>query len=124
MKGATMKATMEQLGVIASFSRPRVSNDNQFSEALFRTCKYTPNWPTRGFATIKVARTWVQGFTNWYNTDHRHSAIRFLTPEQRHRGEYKALLAERHRAHELAREAHPDRWQARRATGNPSDRPG
>ena len=82
MKGATMKATMERLGVTASFSRPRVSNDNPFSEALFRTCKYTPNWPTRGFATIEEARTWVQGFANWYNLDHRHSALRFVTPDE------------------------------------------
>ncbi|WP_344559757.1 DDE-type integrase/transposase/recombinase, partial [Kitasatospora saccharophila] len=51
MKGATMKTTMEKLGIIASYSRPRVSNDNPFSEALFRTCKYRPDWPNKGFAT-------------------------------------------------------------------------
>lgn len=62
IKGATIKSTMEQLGAIAFFSRPRVSNDNLFSEALFRTCKYTPNWPNRGFATIEAAWTWVQRF--------------------------------------------------------------
>lgn len=110
MKGATMKVTMERLGVIASFSRPRVSNDNPFSEALFRTCKYTPNWPTRGFATIEEARTWVQGFANWYNLEHRHSAIRFVTPDQRHRGEDRELLASRHQVYELARNDHPERW--------------
>jgi transposase InsO family protein len=97
MKGATMKVTMERLGVTASFSRPRVSNDNAFSEALFRTCKYVPNWPTRGFATIDEARTWVQGFVRWYNLEHLHSALRFVTPDQRHRGEDRPLLAERHR---------------------------
>ena len=80
MKGATIKATMERLGVTASFSRPRVSNDNPFSEALFRTCKYMPGWPTRGFAAIDEARVWVQGFVRWYNLEHRHSAIRFVTP--------------------------------------------
>lgn len=110
MKGATMKVTMERLGVMASFSRPRVSNDNPFSEALFRTCKYTPNWPTRGFATIDEARAWVQGFVRWYNLEHRHSGIRFVTPDQRHRGEDPALLAERHRVYQLARSAHPERW--------------
>ena len=62
MKGATMRTTMERLGVTASFSRPRVSNDNPFSEALFRTCKYRPDWPVRGFASIKEARDWVQSF--------------------------------------------------------------
>lgn len=56
MKGATMKVNMERLGVIASFSRPRVSNDNPFSEALFGTCKYAPSWPAKGFASIEEAR--------------------------------------------------------------------
>ena len=110
MKGATMKATMERLGVISSFSRPRVSNDNPFSEALFRTCKYVPNWPTRGFATIDAARTWVQGFAAWYNLEHRHSALRFVTPDQRHRGEDCVLLTSRHHVYEQARAARPERW--------------
>jgi transposase InsO family protein len=110
MKGATMKTTMERLGVTASFSRPRVSNDNPFSEALFRTCKYMPGWPTRGFATVDEARLWVQGFVRWYNLEHRHSALRFVTPDQRHRGEDQALLAARHQVYECARDAHPERW--------------
>ncbi len=110
IKGATMKATMEQLGVIASFSRPRVSNDNPFSEALFRTCKYRPEWPPRGFATIETARAWVQGFATWYNTEHRHSAIRFVTPDARHRGEDRALLENRHSVYQSARAERPERW--------------
>jgi len=93
-----MKVTMERLGVIASFSRPRVSNDNPFSEALFRTCKYVPTWPKKGFASIAEARHWVQGVVRWYNTEHRHSAIRLVTPEERHRGEDQALLANHRRA--------------------------
>lgn len=119
MKGATMKATMEKLGVIASFSRPRVSNDNPFSEALFRTCKYTPNWPTRGFATIEAARTWVQGFASWYNLVHRHSALRFVTPDERHRGEDRVLLANRHQVYELARAARPERWSGKTRNWQP-----
>ena len=119
MKGATMKVTMERLGVIASFSRPRVSNDNPYSEALFRTCKYTPRWPTRGFATIDEARAWVMDFVRWYNTGHRHSAIRFVTPDQRHRGEDHALLAERHRVYQLARAAHPERWSGQTRNWQP-----
>ena len=110
MKGATMKATMDRLGITASFSRPRVSNDNPFSEALFRTCKYRPSWPPRGFATIEAARDWVQAFVSWYNREHRHSAIRFVTPEQRHRGEERALLQKRRQVYELARAARPERW--------------
>jgi transposase InsO family protein len=110
MKGATMKATMERLGVRASFSRPRVSNDNPFSEALFRTCKYRPGWPARGFETIGAARSWVQGFVRWYNLEHRHSAIRFVTPDERHRSEDRPLLANRHQLYERARSARPERW--------------
>ena len=66
MKGATMKVTMEKLGITASYSRPRVSNDNPFSEALFRTCKYRPDWPTKGFATKADAQAWVKSFASWY----------------------------------------------------------
>ncbi|WP_171060968.1 integrase core domain-containing protein [Poseidonocella sp. HB161398] len=110
MKGATMKVTMDRLGITASFRRPRVSNDNAFSEALFRTCKYRPGWPPRGFASIGAARTWVQRFVAWYNREHRHSAIRFVTPEQRHRGEEGALLERRRQVYELAWAARPERW--------------
>ena len=95
--GSPMKVTMERLGVIASFSRPRVSNDNPFSEAQFRTCKPVPGWPPRGFASITAARDWVRGFVRWYNTEHRHSAIRCVPPEQRHRGAEAAALSNRHR---------------------------
>ena len=113
MKGATMKVTMERLGVTASCSRPRVSTDNACSEARFRTCKYVPNWPTCGFATIDAARTWVQGFVRWYNLEHRHSALRFVTPDQRHRGEDRPLRVERHRVYGTARAAHPERHPER-----------
>jgi len=113
MKGATMKVTMERLGVTASFSRPRVSNDNPYSEALFRTCKYVPSWPAKGFASIKEARQWVQGFARWYNTEHQHSAIRFVTPEARHRGDDADLLANRRAVYQAAKEKHPARWSGR-----------
>lgn len=119
MKGTTMKVTMERLGVTASFSRPRVSNDNPFSEALFRTCKYTPTWPTRGFATIEAARAWVHSFATWYNTEHRHSAIRFVTPDQRHRGEDRGLLDSRHQVYEMARAARPERWSGQTRNWKP-----
>ncbi|WP_299842807.1 IS3 family transposase [uncultured Jannaschia sp.] len=115
MKGATMKTTMERLGVTVSFSRPRVSNDNPFSEALFRTCKYVPDWPTRGFATVEEARVWDQGFVRWYNPGHHHSAIRFVTPDQRHRGDDRPFLANRHQVYQCARAARPNDGQARRA---------
>jgi len=110
MKGATMKATLERLGVIASYSRPRVSDDNPFSEALFRTCKYRPDWPTSGFASKEDAQRWVARFVSWYNNEHRHSAIRFVTPNARHTGRERELLDRRTQLYAQARAANPARW--------------
>ena len=110
MKGATMKATLERLGVTASYSRPRVSDDNPFSEALFRTCKYRPDWPTSGFASKEDAQRWVASFVAWYNHEHRHSAIRFVTPSARHAGEDRTLLERRTQLYTEARAANPSRW--------------
>lgn len=72
MKGATILAKLQQLGIMPSFSRPSVSNDNPYSEAAFRTLKYTPAYPKQPFADIHGARQWVQYFVTWYNTEHRH----------------------------------------------------
>lgn len=110
MKGATMLATMERLGIVASFSRPRVSDDNPFSESCFRTMKYRPEYPERPFASLEDARAWVARFVAWYNGEHRHSAIRFVTPEQRHDGLEHELLARRQEVYEQARQRHPERW--------------
>ncbi len=110
MKGATMKVTMEKLGITASYSRPRVSNDNPFSEALFRTCKYRPDWPTQGFATRADAQAWVKSFAVWYNGDHLHSAIRFVTPNVRHAGHDHATLTNRAILYADARAQNPQRW--------------
>ena len=76
MKRYSLKAKLEALGIIASHSRPRVSTDNPFSESLFRTLKYWPKWPRKGFATITLARQWVARFIDWYSNEHRHSGIR------------------------------------------------
>ncbi len=75
MKGATMVATLERLGVLASYSCPSVSNDNAYSESLFRTLKYCPAYPTQPFADRIAARVWVAAFVRWYNTQHLHSAM-------------------------------------------------
>ena len=117
MKGATMKTTMEKLGIIASYSRPRVSNDNPFSEALFRTCKYRPNWPTKGFATKADAQAWVKSFANWYNGEHLHSAIRFVTPNARHD---RATLANRASLYANARAQNPERWSGQTRNWQPA----
>lgn len=110
MKGATMLATLQQLGVVPSFSRPSVSNDNPYSESLFRTLKYRPEYPEQPFADMPSARAWVHGFVTWYNHAHLHSAIRFVTPEQRHRGEDVQILAQRKRVYLQAKSENPERW--------------
>jgi transposase InsO family protein len=110
MKGSTMLATLKQLGVVPSFSRPGVSDDNPFSEALFRTLKYCPQYPSLPFANLGEVRAWVGAFIDWYNTEHRHSAIRFVTPDQRHDGQEDEILERRHRIYQAAREKHPERW--------------
>jgi len=110
MKGSTMLATLQRLGVVPSFSRPGVSDDNPFSEALFRTLKYRPEYPRRPFATIAEAHAWVTRFVRWYNSEHRHSGIRFVTPDQRHSGRESAILVQRTRVYSDARHRRPERW--------------
>jgi putative transposase len=107
----TLKAKLEALGIIPSHSRPGVSDDNAHIEAWFRTCKYTPGYPPDGFATIETARTWVLQFVIWYNRAHRHSALAYVTPEQRHSGAYHAVLERRRDVYRQAREQHPLRWK-------------
>ncbi|MGH7592915.1 MAG: integrase core domain-containing protein [Gemmatimonadales bacterium] len=116
MKGSTMITTLRVLGVMASLSRPAVSNDNPYSESLFKTLKYRPTYPLQPFADIEAARNWVGNLVNWYNHEHRHSAIRFVTPGQRHAGLDTAILARRSALYEEARAKHPLRWK--RATRN------
>ena len=115
-----MKVTMEKLGITASYSRPRVSNDNPFSEALFRTCKYRPNWPAKGFASKADAQAWVKSFANWYNGEHLHSAIRFVTPDARHSGRDRATLASRTILYANARAQHPERWSGQTRNWQPA----
>lgn len=110
MKGATMLATLQRLGVMPSFSRPSVSNDNPYSESLFKTLKYRPSYPSQAFADLVEARKWVTGFVDWYNKEHLHSAIRFVTPAQRHAGEDEPLLRRRKMVYEAAKSRHPQRW--------------
>ena len=110
MKSAVLKATLENLGVLQSFSRPRVSDDNPFSEALFRTLKYRPEYPSRPFASIEEARRWVASFVRWYNTEHLHSSIGFVTPDDRHQGRDVAILEARRRVYARARRRRPERW--------------
>jgi putative transposase len=110
MKGATMLATLEKLGVLPSFSRPSVSNDNPYSEALFKTLKYHPGFPEKPFDIIEEAREWVAWFQYWYNEVHHHSALKFVTPGQRHRGEDIDILRKRKQLYDTQRSLRPERW--------------
>lgn len=110
MKGASMLATLQSLGVVPSFSRPAVSNDNPYSESMFKTLKYRPGYPAKAFESLSAAREWVVGFIQWYNQEHRHSAIQFVTPDQRHAGLDSELLRARTDIYEAAKARHPERW--------------
>ena len=110
MKGASLVETLYRLGVVKSHSRPRVSNDNAYVESIFRTCKYRPDYPYKGFATLGDARAWVLKFENWYNTEHKHSGLKFMTPQQRHCGETDHVMDNRKTVYEAARASNPRRW--------------
>lgn len=110
MKGATMLATMQELGVVPSFSRPSVSNDNPYSESLFKTLKYVPTMPEQPFEGIEQAREWVVQFVDWYNYTHKHSQISYVTPNQRHTGQDMQILANRKALYEQAKADNPSRW--------------
>lgn len=110
LKATTVLAMLHWLGVKPSYSRPRVSDDNAFVESLFKTAKYRPEFPARGFANLDEARDWAADFAHWYNFEHRHSGIRYVTPAQRHTGEDRAILAARHQTYLQARDRNPRRW--------------
>jgi putative transposase len=120
MKGATMLATLQRLGVVASFSRPRVSDDNPFPEALFRTLKYRPGFPNRPFRDIDEARIWVTNFVHWYNTERLHSGLNFVTPDDRYFGRDAFILAARRRAYSCARAKYPERWSGETRDWSPA----
>ena len=113
--GSTLKATtvlsmLYWLGIKPSYSRPRVSDDNAYAESLFRTAKYRPQFPVKGLATLDDARAWAGEFVHWYNVEHHHSGIRYVSPAERHDGRDVAILAARHALYQQARERNPARW--------------
>lgn len=109
MRGSTILSTLQQLGVSPSFSRPRTSDDNPYSEALFKTLKYRINYP-KFFKSLEEARFWIGDFVNWYNTEHKHSGISMITPEQRHSGKGDKIMAKRNRVMVDAYHSNPSRW--------------
>lgn len=119
MKGATMLATLQQLGVMPSFSRPSVSNDNPYSESLFKTLKYHPGFPDKPFDCLESAREWVNDFQYWYNEVHCPNALKFVTPGQRHRNEDILILEKRQLLYEEAKKKNPERWAGKTKNWTP-----
>ena len=119
LKATTVLAMLNWLGVQPSYSRPRVSDDNAYAESLFRTAKYRPEFPVRGFADLDTARAWASAFVHWYNVDHRHSGIRYVSPAQRHAGDDQKILAARHALYTQARENNPARWSGKTRNWSP-----
>lgn len=119
VKGTSVLAMLHWLRIKPSYSRPRVSDDNAFVEALFRTAKYRPQFPSGGFADLQDARRWASEFVHWYNHDHLHSGIRYVSPAERHAGYDREILAQRHALYMRARAAHPRRWSRRTRNWQP-----
>ena len=105
----TLPASMSELGVTASHSRPRVSNDNPFSESRFTTAKYQPDYPGK-LADIAHGRQWCEHYFGWYNFSHHHSSLAGFTPGQMFTGEYEALAKVRQQALAAHFERHPERF--------------
>lgn len=100
-------------------SRPSVSDDKPYSESLFRTLKYRPDYPDKPFSHLRPARAWVEIFAEWYNHKHRHSGIKFVTPAQRHAGDDIKILADRHQVYLPVKSANPLRWSGETRNWNP-----
>lgn len=113
-RGAPMTAhayldLLGELAITASHSRPRVSNDNPFSESQFKTMKYQPDYPRR-FASYSHARTWIQSYVQWYNHEHHHSQLAGFTPAQVYAGEYHAIAEQKQKALSAVYQRHPERF--------------
>ena len=118
MRSKPVAALLVDLEVAKSHSRPHVSDDNPYSESQFKTMKYRPDFPAR-FGSIAQARAHCQTFFAWYNTEHRHSGIGYMTPHSVHAGHAAALLATRQATLDAAFQAHPNRFKNRNPQPHP-----
>jgi len=109
MTAKPLALLLADLGVTPSHSRPRVSNDNPYSEAQFKTMKYRPDYP-EFFASVPEARDWAHQFFQWYNQEHKHSALCLLPPAVVHYGQAAVVLRERQAVRQQAYAAHPERF--------------
>lgn len=113
MKSKAVALLLADLGVTKTHSRPHVSNDNPFSESQFKTLKYRPEFPQR-FGSLQDARAFCRPFFHWYNTEHRHAGIAFMTPEDVHYGRATQIFDTRSAALDAAFAAHPKRFKGKR----------
>lgn len=119
MRSTLLKDHLGDLGITRTHNRPRVSNDNPFSESEFRTMKYRPHYP-RTFTDLDQARSWVAGYVPWYNTQHHHSGIALFTPADVHDGTWRHLWQSRDHPHQAYYAAHPERFHRRPETPAPA----
>jgi putative transposase len=119
MRSTVLKDLLFDLGVRQTHNRPRVSNDNPFSESEFRTMKYRPNYPGT-FADIDAARAWVSSYVPWYNQRHRHSGIALFTPSEVHSGAWAQSWQQRDQTQQAYYNTHPERFRSRPHTAAPS----
>jgi putative transposase len=115
MRSQTVSALLKKLGVTKSHSRPYTPTDNPYSEAHFKTMKYSPNYPER-FGGIRHSRRWTRTFVQWYNHEHHHSGLGLMTPATVHYGDVVQMRAQRQRALDAAYAAHPERFVNGRPT--------
>ena len=109
MTSKTVALLFSDLDILRSHSRPYVSDDNPFSESHFRTLKYRPQFPDR-FGSLEHARQVCRALFAWYNAEHHHSGLAFLTPDSVHHGRADQILDARHRVRLAAQAAHPERF--------------
>ncbi len=110
MRGVTLAAFLDKLLVSRSYSRPRCSNDNAFIESFHKTLKYTVGYP-KMFTSLEHARTWYADFIQWYNTEHLHSGLGYVTPQQKRTGEAEAIYSKRDQTINAALKKNPLRWR-------------
>jgi putative transposase len=119
MRSTVLADLLAAAGIGQTHNRPRVSNDNPFSESEFRTMKYRPNYPGV-FADLDAARVWVSAYVSWYNQHHRHSGIALFTPDVVHDGTWTRHWDRRDHALQAYYHAHPERFRNRPHTKRPS----
>ena len=119
MRSTVLKDYLSDLGITQSHNRPRVSNDNPFSESEFRTMKYRPNYPGT-FADIDEARAFMAWYVPWYNAEHKHSGIALFSPNEVHDGTWRDTWARREQTQQAYYLQHPERFHRRPTTPLPA----